>query len=404
MELQLCFSGGGFRATFFCLGAYRRLVELNLHDKVAGISSVSGGSITAGQILCALKDGRFNSVSDFDKRVSNPLIKIGQLRLRNKLMSKLLPWTPPRRRFSQCFPQFLDKHLFNNITLKELPDYPEWSVNASCLNTGKRFRFKKKNVGGNLLGVTEELSDLKISQAVASSAGFPMMFAPFRLSTEGLTFYFKWWTDKHEINKTPLPKTLFLSDGGVYDNLGSESILRKNRPFLIFDASGFLEKWDPKKNPNWLTRNWRPLDTGLDQVVLLRRRLLYAHAQKVKGYQLILRDPIEFYIYDPERYGKLSDKQFKTPQYDLMATEHQYYLGRMRTDLDGFHAIEIQSLLWAGAIRVDIAVKLYFQHQIDQNLIEDTPDLPNFPDEKITGVLKKGMERSYIKQLHKKLR
>ena len=29
-KINLGFSGGGFRATFYCLGAYRRLVELGL--------------------------------------------------------------------------------------------------------------------------------------------------------------------------------------------------------------------------------------------------------------------------------------------------------------------------------------------------------------------------------------
>ena len=46
-KINLGFSGGGFRATFYCLGAYRRLVELGLEKHVNEITSVSGGSITA---------------------------------------------------------------------------------------------------------------------------------------------------------------------------------------------------------------------------------------------------------------------------------------------------------------------------------------------------------------------
>ena len=68
-KFRLCFSGGGFRATFFCIGAYRRLVELGLHERITCISSVSGGSIAAGQILKALSDSHFSSVQDFDERV-----------------------------------------------------------------------------------------------------------------------------------------------------------------------------------------------------------------------------------------------------------------------------------------------------------------------------------------------
>lgn len=54
LELKLSFSGGGFRATFFCLGALKRLVQLGLHKYVSRIDSVSGGSITAGVIMAAL--------------------------------------------------------------------------------------------------------------------------------------------------------------------------------------------------------------------------------------------------------------------------------------------------------------------------------------------------------------
>jgi predicted acylesterase/phospholipase RssA len=41
-------SGGGYRASLFHLGSLDRLAELEALDRVAHISSVSGGSITAG--------------------------------------------------------------------------------------------------------------------------------------------------------------------------------------------------------------------------------------------------------------------------------------------------------------------------------------------------------------------
>lgn len=54
-KINLGFSGGGFRATFYCLGAYRRLVELGLEKHVNEITSVSGGSIAAGAVISALQ-------------------------------------------------------------------------------------------------------------------------------------------------------------------------------------------------------------------------------------------------------------------------------------------------------------------------------------------------------------
>ncbi|HYX75667.1 MAG TPA: patatin-like phospholipase family protein, partial [Gaiellaceae bacterium] len=46
--VALCLSGGGYRAMLFHLGALMRLNELGWLRKLDRISSVSGGSITAG--------------------------------------------------------------------------------------------------------------------------------------------------------------------------------------------------------------------------------------------------------------------------------------------------------------------------------------------------------------------
>src|SRR5438128_2694055 len=45
--IALCLSGGGYRAMLFHLGALWRLNEFGLLRKLARVSSVSGGSITA---------------------------------------------------------------------------------------------------------------------------------------------------------------------------------------------------------------------------------------------------------------------------------------------------------------------------------------------------------------------
>ncbi len=46
----LALSGGGFRATLFHCGALWRLAELGYLGRLSRISSVSGGSITAGEL------------------------------------------------------------------------------------------------------------------------------------------------------------------------------------------------------------------------------------------------------------------------------------------------------------------------------------------------------------------
>jgi NTE family protein len=404
MNLRVSFSGGGFRATFYCLGAFRRLVELGLHDKVTHINSVSGGSFLAAQIMCALCKGPFDSIKDFDEKVTEPLIFLGQSQLRKRILKKAIYPAFPRSRFSQVLPTILDELNFQNRRLIELPDKPEWSAHATCLNTGKRFRFKQRNMGGNQIGVTKEIRDIKVSFAVACSAAFPMMFAPHKISTKGRKFYDKWWSDTPSlIDDDKLPETLYLSDGGVYDNLGSESIIKGSNPFIIFDASGFLQHWETNKKISWFSLYHRPLDAGLEQVVLLRRRLLFKESEKTYGFQLLLRDPVQKIIKNPEEYGKLSGKIFDLPKYNLLSIEVQNLLSQIRTDLDGFHDVEIKCLLWAGAIKADIVMKRYMKDIIPERLVDTVPLTPSFKEKEIKKLLKKGIRRSLLRELHTNL-
>src|SRR5262245_6750687 len=58
--IALALSGGGYRAMVFHLGALLRLNEVGLLEKLARVSSVSGGSITAGALAMSWKELSFN--------------------------------------------------------------------------------------------------------------------------------------------------------------------------------------------------------------------------------------------------------------------------------------------------------------------------------------------------------
>ena len=75
--IALCLSGGGYRAMVFHLGALWRLNELGFLPKLARISSVSGGSITAGALGLKWKQLQFDATTGispvFAREVVDPV-------------------------------------------------------------------------------------------------------------------------------------------------------------------------------------------------------------------------------------------------------------------------------------------------------------------------------------------
>ncbi|ERI11707.1 patatin-like phospholipase family protein [Aneurinibacillus aneurinilyticus] len=389
-EIRLNFSGGGFRATFYCLGGYRRLVELGVHSYVTQLSSVSGGSIAAGAIMQGLTEGDFKDLRDFDHKVTTPLRRLGKINVRKILvkqayaprLSNLKQLFKLRTRFSRLFPILLDKELFNNQYICELPTKPEWSCNTTCLNTMKRLRFKVVDCYGNLLGTTTDISDIKISLAVAASAAFPLMFAPIKVNTKGREFYDKYNSSVY----STIPETLYLTDGGVYDNLGSESILKENGHFITMDASAGEECWTPDYNMSFSSGIWRLLNVSMNQIVNLRRRLLYLHSGS-EGIQLLIGHPIAELRTNEV---KIREHERSLPVYSSDYQEIERLVATLRTDLDSFKDIEMDTLMWSGAVRMDLAVKSLFPEIISEEKWLDTPKFPNYTYDEIIQTLKLG--------------
>src|SRR6266571_6476784 len=76
--LATCLSGGGYRAMLFHLGTLWYLNESGYLEKMDRISSVSGGSITAGVLAlnwASLTSGKFSAAS-FQQFVVGPVRKM----------------------------------------------------------------------------------------------------------------------------------------------------------------------------------------------------------------------------------------------------------------------------------------------------------------------------------------
>ncbi|MGB8954438.1 MAG: patatin-like phospholipase family protein [Tumebacillaceae bacterium] len=383
--MKLAFSGGGFRATFYSLGAYRRLVELGVQEIVSHISSVSGGSLTAGAILHGLKQGPFFDVDDFDRRVTVPLRRFGQLNLRRRLlMSALRPqlrWESLKNRLSRLLQETLDRELFHDTLLADLPRVPEWSCNATCLNTMRRFRFKPTDVYGKALGLCTDIFDLKMSLAVAASNAFPLLFAPVRLDNRGRHY------QTHEGAPVEVSEVLYLTDGGVYDNLGTDNLLKEPFPFVLLDASLEAPAAMHGYRPRFL--NLRLHEISFQHVLDLRRRLLNSH---FTGIQLPIAQSLRQLLDMLKR---------PLPDYGAESDEWDSLIASLRTDLDAFHTIEIEMLMWAGAARMDAAVKTLFPHLLAERR-DDLPAFPRHEAERVRTVLSRGRRRALL-QLHKQL-
>ena len=96
----LAMSGGGYRAMLFHAGALRRLNELGYLPQLDFVSSVSGGSITAGVLALAWRDLDFTggpSAANLDQEVIEPLLAMSS---RDIDVSSVLTGLLPRQRVS----------------------------------------------------------------------------------------------------------------------------------------------------------------------------------------------------------------------------------------------------------------------------------------------------------------
>src|SRR5688500_13520663 len=142
----LCLSGGGYRAMLFHTGVVWRLHELGLLPRMKRISSVSGGSILAGQVALqwrTLHEGSKPAVSRYVERVANPIRRLASttIDVPAVLRGVVLPGT-----ISDRIVAAYSKHLFGNATLADLPadeDGPRFVINALNMQSGALWRFSR---------------------------------------------------------------------------------------------------------------------------------------------------------------------------------------------------------------------------------------------------------------------
>lgn len=246
--IALVLSGGGIRAMAFHLGVMRRMAELGLLERISHLSSVSGGSLIVGLVFLENHLQWPNSRAFLEEVLP---------KLRLNLCRRSLQWGALRQlarpwnwRFIASRANLLAAALKNEwgvtIPLADVPVSPEWSINGTNAENGRRFRFKRHDLGDYLTGYADARG-YPLADAMAVSAAFPGGFGPLSIDTTRFTWHKREWdaAPGTECPVTPHFSTLHLYDGGVYDNLGLEPFFDAGRnvakladPYILVSDAG----------------------------------------------------------------------------------------------------------------------------------------------------------------------
>lgn len=274
--IALAMSGGGFRAMLFHAGALMRLNELGLLSKVRRISSVSGGSISAGHLAAVWRglgspgaDGVF---AEFKVKHVAPILAFSRnnFDVKNALVG-LLPGFSAASQLAKSY-----ENLLGTRTLQDIPDNPHFVFCTTNLQTGVLFRFSKPYAGDYVIGRLDK-PKIRLSQAVAASSAFPPVLSPMKLALpEGS---FTAWPTRSGIQSVShgelaaLRKRITLTDGGVYDNHGLEPVVKRYMTALVSDGGAPFGR-GAEIGFDWVRQLRRILDVTDNQVRALRRRNL----------------------------------------------------------------------------------------------------------------------------------
>jgi NTE family protein len=271
--IALCLSGGGYRAMLFHLGGIIRLNELGQLRTIQRVSSVSAGSITAGVLGQAWKQLDFSSggvAGNLDELVVAPIRRLAGKTIDNP--SIIWGLLRPDRTIAQMLASYYAEYLFGGTTLQDLPDDskdegPRFVINATNLQTGKLFRFSRPYAGDYSVGLWKNPST-RLADAVTASSAYPPTLSPYTAAPSG--------TFEHSTegpNQHGFRKELWLTDGGVYDNLGLETAWKRYRTIFVSDAGAPLGV-DLEPHRNWIQQAMWVSDIVDDQVRELRKRQL----------------------------------------------------------------------------------------------------------------------------------
>jgi NTE family protein len=283
--MALCLSGGGYRAMLFHLGALWRLNEAGLLKGLKRVSSVSGGSITAGMLGLKWKKLNFaqaqNVATNLFDEVIKPVMGLADHTL--DLIAVGEGIINPFKTIAEEIADAYRNHLYGHATLQDLPsdsEGPRFVINATNVQTKVLWRFSKPFMGDYRIGLIRN-PKLDLAVAVGASSAFPPVLSPVELKLNAADFD---PTTAGPLQKPPFSTDVILSDGGVYDNLGLETAWKEYDTILVSDGGGATPD-EPNPHHDWARHAFRVLELIYNQVGSLRKRSVIGsfQAQLRKG-------------------------------------------------------------------------------------------------------------------------
>jgi NTE family protein len=250
----------------FHLGALWRLNELAYLPKLVRISSVSGGSITAGVLGHRWPALAFvaNVATRFEDEV---VARLRAMASHTIDLGDILKGLFPLGTVADKVAASYNEYLFQHASLQDLPDRPRFVINATNVQSGALWRFSKPYMWDWRVGKIAN-PRIELAVAVGASSAFPPVLSPAQLTLKNSDFVPGTGAD---LQRPPYTEHVFLTDGGVYDNLGLETAWKEYDTLLVSDGGGHLAP-DPEPHTDWARHALRIADLIDNQVRSLRKR------------------------------------------------------------------------------------------------------------------------------------
>lgn len=247
-KIGLCFSGGGYRATFFALGILSYLDNISyrgetLLKSVKAISTVSGGTLTGVSYAKAVQMPNYDFKTFFKtfyntfKPDTDSLLKSAITKLEDDNIWKSNPYKKRSliNAFALTYAEMpLFEGSFEKFEKDKIKQLEQVCFNATDFSFGLTFRFQNTGYFGNnplYKGNQKEVNALRnkveLGDVIASSSCFPVGFEPLVFPDD----YFKNQKDSDYKNLKQLANFndgVGIMDGGIADNQGIGSMMLMN--------------------------------------------------------------------------------------------------------------------------------------------------------------------------------